>query len=252
MSQWFRFYVEVLDDPKVQCLPPKTFKNWVNILCLAKRGNGVLPALSDIAFALRLPEQETKQLIETLQEMELLEQDETGMKPHNWNSRQYMHVVSTERVKRFRKRKQGVSRNVAETVGETPPDTETDTDSERASESSQSSDSAEPQIAEQAFEPIPFEMIRPLDYQSAVWGAGLTWLAARTGRQETALKTLLGKWLKLTGNDAQAIFELMQAAERQGIGEPVAWIEAALQSKPPTPLEAAQERGKDLEAAGHG
>ena len=95
-------------------------------------------------------------------------------------------------------------------------------------------------------------MIRPLDYQSAVWGAGLTWLAARTGRQELPLKTLLGKWLKLTGGDAQAIFELMQAAERQGIGEPVAWIEAALKSKPPTVLEAANKRGEDLEVAGHG
>jgi len=34
MSQWFRMYAEVLDDPKVQRLSGDEFKAWVNILCL--------------------------------------------------------------------------------------------------------------------------------------------------------------------------------------------------------------------------
>ena len=120
------------------------------------------------------------------------------------------------------------------------------------SESSLRSDSASPQNAEQTFEPIPFSLLRPLDYQLALFDLGLPWLAETSGRQAAGLRSMLVKWLKLTGGDAEAIFRLMQAAERQGIGEPVAWIEAALKPKPPTPLEAAQERGKDLEAAGHG
>lgn len=131
---------------------------------------------------------------------------------------------------------------------------------ETDTESSLRSDSAPPQIAEQetdeqgdtAFPPVPFEMLRPLDYRLALFDLGLPWLALKSGRKETALRPLLGKWLKLTGDDAQAIFEVMQAAEQHRIGAPVSWIAAALKPGPLTPLEAAKERGKQLEAAGHG
>ncbi len=130
------------------------------------------------------------------------------------------------------------------------PETETYRDID--TESSLRSDSAEPQNAEQTFEPIPFEMQRPLDYQLALFDLGLPWLAEKSGRQAAGLRPLLGKWLKLTGGDAQAIFELMQTAERQGIGEPVSWIAAALKPGSLTPLEAAQARAVYLEAAEHG
>jgi hypothetical protein len=52
--QWFRFYNEALDDPKIQKLDGETFKAWINLLCICAR-NDVLPhAVSDIAFALLL------------------------------------------------------------------------------------------------------------------------------------------------------------------------------------------------------
>ncbi len=124
MSRWFRFYDEVLDDPKAQRLEPVLFKTWVNLLCLTSKGNGVLPGVPDIAFALRLSEEVAKGAIDTLVTMELLDRSRNGLVPHNWNGRQYKNDVSTERVKRFRKRR--------ETVSETPSESESDTEQNRA------------------------------------------------------------------------------------------------------------------------
>jgi hypothetical protein len=127
MSLWFRMYETVLDDPKVQRLPGDTFKGWVNLLCLAKRHDGVLPEIGDIAFALRLSETEVRLLLETLMRAGLIDDGDAGLTPHNWGGRQYLSDVSTDRVKRFRERE----RNVSETVVETPPETETETEQNR-------------------------------------------------------------------------------------------------------------------------
>jgi hypothetical protein len=144
--QWLRLYVDVLDDPKVQRLPPDAFKGWVNLLCLAKRCDGALPALADIAFALRLSPAEASELIEILQQNGLLDKSETGMQPHNWNGRQYKSDVSNERVKRHRQRKRNVDGNVTVPVSgnskETPPATppeqsRADSDSETEAEKKQ-------------------------------------------------------------------------------------------------------------------
>lgn len=131
MSRWFRFYTEALNDPKVQRLPGEMFKGWINILSLTADNNGEIPAIEDVAFALRLTVPGALEIMDHLDNCGLLDLDEdTGnFKPHNWNGRQYKHDVSTERVKQFRKRRETVS----ETPTETPPETEqnTETDSEQ-------------------------------------------------------------------------------------------------------------------------
>lgn len=115
---WFRMYDEVLDDPKVQRLTPTQFRTWVNLLCLSKRGNGVLPSNLDVAFALRISESKAVEVVAELIEAELFDVTESGVEPHKWGDRQYTSDVSTERVQRFRKRLETVS----ETPGETPPE----------------------------------------------------------------------------------------------------------------------------------
>jgi hypothetical protein len=117
---WFRLHTCTLNDPKVQRLPGETFKGWVNLLCLAKENNGTLPNVASISFALRITLRQATQLIETLTESGLIDQTETGLCPHNWGQRQYISDVSTDRVKRYRKRHETVS----PTVSETPPETE--------------------------------------------------------------------------------------------------------------------------------
>lgn len=118
---WLRLYTSILNDLKVQRLPEKAFKGWINLLCLAKENDGVLPDAESIEFALRMQPDEVSELIAILTENGLLDKTKQGICPHNWNGRQYVSDVSTERVKRHRKRKRNVS--------VTPPDrTETETE----------------------------------------------------------------------------------------------------------------------------
>jgi len=125
MMTWFRFYHEVLDDPKVQSLDPADFKAWVNLLCLACRSEGKLPSVKDVAFALRMSANDCETLLERLSNGGLIDRRNGGINGahnaiHAWEKRQYKSDTSTDRVKRYRQR----SRNVTETA----PDTDTDTD----------------------------------------------------------------------------------------------------------------------------
>lgn len=124
MSRWLRLYDEVLDDPKVQGLPAEDFRGWVNLLCLAARNGGRLPAMQHIAFALRMTEIGAGSLVDRLEIAGLIDRLKGGANgwcfaPHEWDKRQYKSDTSTERVKRFRQRQ-----------AETPPDTEAETDTE--------------------------------------------------------------------------------------------------------------------------
>lgn len=131
MSRWFRLHDCVLDDPKVQRLAPPLFKTWINLLCMASRHNGVLPAVEDLAFSLRLSEAAMSSQIKALTSAGLIDETDDGtLSPHKWADRQFKSDVSTERVKRFRER----STKQHETVSETPPDTETETDTDTETE----------------------------------------------------------------------------------------------------------------------
>ena len=103
--QWFRFYAEVLDDPKVQRLSGPTFKNWLNVLCLASRGDGVLPPTPDIAFALRMGEKEAAAVVSELRTAGLIDETARGLMPHNWEGRQFQSDSSKNRTRAWRGRK---------------------------------------------------------------------------------------------------------------------------------------------------
>lgn len=136
-AQWFRFYSEVLDDPKVQMLPAAEFKAWVNILCLASKYDGVLPDVSAVSFALRIDETGVLTLLERLLNAGLIDKRNGGPNgyhyaPHSWAKRQYKSDSSTDRVKRYRER--------LKRSDETAPEAETEADI--SSEAKASSDSA--------------------------------------------------------------------------------------------------------------
>jgi hypothetical protein len=105
MSRWFRMYDDLVHDRKVQDLSPAAFKGWINILCIASKGAGVLPDIKDIAFALRLPIPKASSLVQDLVAAGLIDEQPNGkLSPHNWEIRQHKADVSTERVKAFRER----------------------------------------------------------------------------------------------------------------------------------------------------
>lgn len=124
MNSWFRFYNEALNDPKVQRLPGDQFKVWVNFMCLASKGDGLVMR-KDVTFALRFTdEKEADFFLGKLIEANLIEDRGDVLIPHNWRKRQYKSDVSTARVKQFRKRQRNVS--------ETPPEqSRTDTEQNR-------------------------------------------------------------------------------------------------------------------------
>jgi hypothetical protein len=115
--RWFRFYDDVLNDPKVQQLPCEMFKAWVNILCIASKHGGTIPECN-VSFLLRLTEDETKSLLQSLVDAGLIDRKNGKLMPHGWNKRQYKSDSSTERVKRFR--------NAKVTPTATPPEADTE------------------------------------------------------------------------------------------------------------------------------
>lgn len=116
---WFRFYTEVLDDPKVQRLPPHLFKTWVNLLCLAGAAGGAFPQVDDISFRLRMSAHDVQQQLDELILAGLVDIQPSGqLVPHNWAGRQFVSDSSTERVRKHRAKKC----NDDETLHETAPD----------------------------------------------------------------------------------------------------------------------------------
>lgn len=127
MSRWWRAYEKALDDPKLQRLSADLFRFWFNLMCVASQDDGKLPTLPDIAFKLRLAEPRCKRMMEELQRCRLIDETPDGtLSPHNWEKWQYKSDVSTERVRKFRKRKNIVSGNGSETFHETPPETDSE------------------------------------------------------------------------------------------------------------------------------
>jgi hypothetical protein len=114
---WFRIHTSLRDNAKIQLLAPKDFKNLINLWCLAKDGDGVIPAVPDIAFKLRMTDEQVRKAITALPQ--LIEQQADGtFRAHDWNEHQYQSDVSTNRVKQFRERQRNVSGNQIETPPE--------------------------------------------------------------------------------------------------------------------------------------
>ena len=119
-GRWFRLYVGVVHDPKVQSLPPRLFKFWINLLCITAENDGVIPPLSVVVTSLKSRTDVVEAFLNDLKNRGLIDQIEGRLEPHNWRIRQYKTETSAERTKRWRKRQSDV------TV--TAPDTDTDTD----------------------------------------------------------------------------------------------------------------------------
>jgi hypothetical protein len=121
MTRWVRLYCHVVDNPKVQRLAPGVFRAWINLLCVAGKHDGRLGRIADMAFALRLPEDEMGRIAAVLVENRLLVADGDGYRLHDWDEHQYASDSSAERTRRYRARKQPVTEcDVTRNVTVTP------------------------------------------------------------------------------------------------------------------------------------
>lgn len=66
------------------------------------------------------------------------------------------------------------------------------------------------------------------DDRTKLFGPGRQWLEKQTGQSTKQVRTLIGRWLKLVGDDATAVLAIVRRAKDLNIAEPIAWIEAAL------------------------
>jgi len=71
----------------------------------------------------------------------------------------------------------------------------------------------------------------PFDVRAYLFRNCLQNLARQTGKRESQLRSLLGRWLKLTGDDAKAVSESIDEALRDNIADPVSWIEAKFKAR---------------------
>jgi hypothetical protein len=124
MTRWFRIYDDLVDDPKVQRLDPPMFRALINLWCLASANGGVFPPIDEVAFKLRMKPEKVQRVLADLRAVELIDDDEKGTRPHNWDKRQFISDGSTQRVQRFRERQRNVSPTVSETASETEAEAE--------------------------------------------------------------------------------------------------------------------------------
>src|SRR6186713_1925318 len=114
MTRWFRFYDDAVNDPKLIKLSDDIFRAWVNLLCVASKNDGVLPAVDDVAIILRVKVARAAAIITELVSFGLLDKTATGFTPHNWDGRQFKSDISNERVKRYRERQRNVTEPVTD------------------------------------------------------------------------------------------------------------------------------------------
>ena len=142
-NYWIKLYIEILDDPKMATLPDHLWRRVVELFLLAGRtnGGGTLPPASQIAWTLRLPEQEIEDDLARLIEIGIISVVEESNVVTNYAKRQEP-ASSTERWKRHNERKQNdeYNANVLQTKVQTNRlteqkqnriDTETDTEQNR-------------------------------------------------------------------------------------------------------------------------
>lgn len=116
MSRWFRMYDDVINDPKVMRLAPAMRWQWVAVLCAASKNGGAVPSVADLAFSLRMSEDEASAILGALQMAGLVDDVEGGLVPHNWEGRQYQSDTSAERMRRHRDKKRGEQSDVTSNV----------------------------------------------------------------------------------------------------------------------------------------
>jgi len=134
-NPWFRLYAEFSKDPKIQSLDETLQRRFVMLLCL--KCNDELNKLTDeeLAFALHISIEQLEETGEIFKKKGFID---GTWEISNWNKRQFISDISTERSRLYRKRqktkkicngKEPLQKRNGN-VSATPPDTDTDTDTD--------------------------------------------------------------------------------------------------------------------------
>lgn len=147
---WLRLYVDLIDSEKIQTLPPEDFRLLINLWCLAKECDGVLPSPARIAWRLRDVTGDVTVALQRLVRDGLLDEKDGVLTPHDWAEHQYEHSGSRDRMRKYRERQRSEKKEVTERDAKKSvtrashkrhcdaPDTDTDTDTDSDTDSSSS------------------------------------------------------------------------------------------------------------------
>lgn len=105
-NYWIKFYVEILDDPKMATLPDRLWRRFYELCLIAGRLNngGNLPDTKQIAWTLRMSEGELQPDMEELTKLDLIEKTADGWIVTNFVKRQEK-MTNAERIAKFREEK---------------------------------------------------------------------------------------------------------------------------------------------------
>lgn len=215
-GRWWRAYSRARHDPKLLKLSDRHFRWWFNLVSVAADNDGMLPDHADLAVEFRVAPKAMTEALDALVSAGLFDHDDSGIHPHNWNGLQYKHDVSTERVKRFRQRR--------ETVSETPSESETEAETDRP-------------VAKATGADAP-------DTKKLAFDAGVKILTA-SGLKEPQARSLIGKWRKDHGD--QQVLAAIGSCQRSNVSEPVSWITATFKAE--TAESRAEVRDREASAA---
>lgn len=115
-QEWLRLHRRTVNNPKLQRLGLEGVGFWTNCLCLSD-DDGYLPVISDIAWAMRVTETVTETFLVTLQRNNLIVREDDGrLRLHDWDDHQKRSDSSTDRVRKFREKRQNHDETHDETV----------------------------------------------------------------------------------------------------------------------------------------
>lgn len=118
-NYWIKFYVEILDDPKMATLPDRLWRRFYELCLIAGRMNneGSLPETYQLAWTLRMQTDELEPDMQELSNLDLIEKTPTGWIVTNFSKRQGA-MTNAERIEKFRKEKHKVEYYCNECVTE--------------------------------------------------------------------------------------------------------------------------------------
>lgn len=131
-NSWFRMYAEFATDPKVQMMSEAYQRRFIMLLCIRCGNDHVTLQDEEVAFQLRISNDEWTSTKAVFLGKNLINDDNT---PTAWDKRQFRSDSSAERVRKHREAKKSTC-NVTVTAPDTEADTEADIPPKTPSESS--------------------------------------------------------------------------------------------------------------------
>jgi hypothetical protein len=130
-QEWLRLHRRTVNNPKLQRLGLEVVGFWTNCLCLSD-DDGYLPAVSDIAWSMRVTETVTETFLVTLQRNNLVVREDDGrLRLHDWDDHQKRSDSSTDRVRKFREKRQKHTETQDETACNVSETVQSRTDTEK-------------------------------------------------------------------------------------------------------------------------